>query len=85
MNYWIDEQIARERHLDMLDEERRRRVAAIVAVARRRVARQNARFYNPVLARLGRWLVAWGCSLETRYGPIAEPQIVTSTGGSTTR
>lgn len=83
MNSWIDEQIARERYTDMLYAERRRRMAEIVLAARRRrVERLPDRFYSPALVRLGRRLVAWGCRLEARYGPIVETQIVTRTGGN---
>jgi hypothetical protein len=82
MNYWMDEQIARERYIDMVHEERQHRIIALVVAARRRVARQQARFYSPVLAGFGRRLVAWGCGLEARYGAICEPQIATNTGGN---
>lgn len=82
MPNWVDEQIARQRYNDILREERQQRVVEIVLAARRREARQRARFYSPILARLGRRLVAWGCRLETRYGPIVEPQIVANTRGN---
>ena len=83
MNSWIDEQIARVRYTDMLNHQRRRRMAEIVLSARRRrVERLPERFYSPALVRLGRWLVAWGCRLEARYGPIAETHVVTRTGGN---
>jgi hypothetical protein len=84
MNHWIDEQVARERYHDILREERQSRMVAVVLAGRRRVARHTARFYNPALASLGRRLVAWGCGLEARYGPIVEPQIVTSRSGNVT-
>ena len=83
MHSWIDEQIARERYTDILHAERRRRMAEIVLAARRqRVERRPDRFYSPALVRLGRWLVAWGCRLEARYGPIVETHVITRTGGN---
>ncbi len=50
-----------------------RREAERHQVARLAVAGQAAGvpFYRPMLAGLGRWLSAWGSSLQTRYG-IAE-------------
>jgi hypothetical protein len=91
MNHWINEQIARERYIDMVHEERQRHLVALVVAARRRAARsrlgasrRNARFYGLLLARLGRRMAAWGCGLEARYGPIVEPQIAVNTGGNIT-
>jgi hypothetical protein len=84
MPNWIDEQVARERYHDILHEERHERMVAVVLESRRRLRRSSTRFYNPVLARLGRRLVAWGCSLETRYGTIVEPSIATNTRGNAT-
>jgi hypothetical protein len=81
MNYWLDEQIARQRYADIVYEERQRRLVALVMAARRRMARRSARFYSPALVRLGRWLVAWGCGLEARYGAVVEVKAVTNTGG----
>jgi hypothetical protein len=84
MPNWIDEQVARERYHDIVREERQQRMVAVVLESRRRLSRRSARFYNPVLARFGRWLVAWGCSLETRYGAIVEPPIAANTRGNLT-
>ena len=84
MPNWIDEQVARERYHDIVREERHQRMVAVVLESRRRLSRRSARFYNPVLARIGRRLVAWGCGLETRYGAIVEPSIAANTRGNAT-
>lgn len=81
MPNWIDEQIARQRYYDILVAEQQRQVAAAALAESRR----PARFYSPVLLRLGRRMLAWGSSLEARYGPVVEPQIVTDSCAGTAR
>jgi hypothetical protein len=82
MNQWIDEQVARQRYDDILREERQLRIVEIVVAARKRAIKRSEHFYNPVMAQLGRRLVAWGCRLEARYGSSVETTIVTNTGGN---
>jgi hypothetical protein len=78
MPNWLDEQIQRQRFADM------RRIAEgdRLAAAMKQAHPPQIRFYRPLLASLGRRLVAWGISLEARYGPIAEAQVATNRRGN---
>ena len=73
---WVDEQIARQRHEDLVREEQLHRLA-ISALA---LQSRPPRFYGPLLAGFGRRLVLWGGRLEARYSAIVEPAIVRSNG-----
>ena len=76
MPNWIDEQIDRQHRLDLIRAaERDRRAATVLAGAARRT-----RFYTGALLKLGDWLVAWGSSLQLRYGAIAEPAVAANAG-----
>ena len=78
MQNWLDERMKEELLRDMLYEAERRRLVKRALAARPR----PARFYSPALARLGSRLVTWGCSLQARYGAIAEPPITTRANGN---
>jgi hypothetical protein len=78
MPNWLDEQIQRQRFADMSRIAEGDRLAAAMKPARP----QHIRFYRPLLASLGRWLVAWGIGLQARYGPIAEAQVATNRRGN---
>ena len=56
----------KQKHNELLREADRLRLVRAALAGRR----QHARFYAPVLARLGVWLVAWGWRLRVRYGSI---------------
>jgi hypothetical protein len=60
---WIDYDLARNRHDELLRASQQNRLAT--TLLRRRVA-----FYAPLLARTGQWLIAWGWRLRARYGEI---------------
>jgi hypothetical protein len=81
MANWIDEQVAKQRFADMVrTAERDHRASALLAARR-----APKRFYNPLLARLGRRLVMWGYGLQLRYGQLADAPIAPKPRGSATR
>jgi hypothetical protein len=81
MANWIDEQVAKQRFADMVRTvERDSQANAMLAVRRART-----RFYNPLLARLGRRLVMWGYGLQLRYGPLSDTPISSKARSSATR
>ena len=61
-----NELMVKQKHTDLLREAERQRLVRAALAGRR----QHARFYAPMLARLGVWLVAWGWRLRARYGSI---------------
>jgi hypothetical protein len=64
---WQYYDITRERHQELLRAaEQHRRARA----ARSSTAHYPNTFYAPALARLGRWLIAWGWRLRARYGEV---------------
>ena len=63
MNMWLDIEVRKEQHKDLLREARQRRQAWQLQ-EQRAPARPP---YAPALARIGRWLHAWGAHLEARY------------------
>jgi hypothetical protein len=69
MPNWIDEEIDRQYRLALLDAVDRDRRAALVLAGRT----PRTRLYTAALLKLGDWLVAWGSSLQLRYGAIVEP------------
>ena len=71
MPIWIDEQIAKQRFADIVRTAERDRQVSLMLSARAK----PTRFYNPILASLGRWLVTWGYRLQLRYDPIIEVPI----------
>jgi hypothetical protein len=73
---WIDEQIQQQRFADMARAARRDQLADAAQAA----SLKRARFYNPILARLGRWLEQWGYQLQARYG--SEVAIATESSGN---
>ena len=79
MPNWIDEQIQIQRFEDMARTAQRDHLANLALAVRWR----RMRFYSPILARLGRWLEAYGYRLQTRYGTVGEVAIATDSGGNT--
>jgi hypothetical protein len=69
MNMWLDIEVRKEQQKDLLREAQQRREAR----QQHEPARQP---YAPALARIGRWLHAWGARLEARY---SAPDIVGET------
>jgi hypothetical protein len=81
MPNWIDEQVQKQRFEDMARTAQRDRLAN-QALA---VHLQQLRFYGPILARLGRWLEAYGYRLQARYGATTEVAIATDSHANTVR
>ena len=81
MPNWIDEQIQKQRFEDMARTAQRDHLANLALTIHLR----RMPFYNPFLARLGRWLEACGYRLQTRYGTVSEVVIATDSGGNTSR
>ena len=79
MSNWIHEQIQKQRFEDMARTAERDHMAKLALAARL----QRMRFYSPILARLGRWLEAYGHRLQARYGAASEVAIATDTRGTT--
>jgi hypothetical protein len=74
---WIDEQRAKQRFDDIIrTAEHDRQVSLMLSAKPRR-----ARFYNPILASLGRRLVAWGYLLQLRYDPIIDMPVASHSQG----
>lgn len=62
---------AKLRQQDLMSQAERHRLAQEA-----RTGRLKFRFYHPVMARFGRWLVASGYRLQRRYGQLSEmPQV----------
>ena len=57
-----------ERRKDMMREAERQRLIRAIKAARPR----PKRFYDRLLAGLGRSLTGWGVRLQARYGPMVE-------------
>ena len=76
MPNWIDEQIAEQHRQDMLRAAEQQRLSAKALLAQP----QLSRLYTPALAQLGRWLVVWGSSLQSRYSVIADAPICSNAG-----
>ena len=81
MPNWIDEQIQKQRFEDMARTAQRDHLANLALT----VSLKRMRFYRPILARLGRWLEAYGYRLQTRYGRASEVAIATDSRGNTSR
>jgi len=79
MPNWIDEQIQKQRFEDMARTAQSEHLAKLALT----VHVQRMRFYSPILARLGRWLEAYGHRLQARYGAAPEVAIATDTRGAT--
>ena len=79
MSNWIHEQIQKQRFEDMARTAQRDHLAKLALTARL----QRTRFYSPILARLGRWLEAYGYRLQARYGAAPEVAIATDSRGTT--
>jgi hypothetical protein len=77
MPNWIDEQVMKQRFAEIVRTAEQDREIRILLGARAK----PVRFYNPVLAGLGRRLVAWGYHLQLRYDPIIDVQIVSQSHG----
>jgi hypothetical protein len=71
MPNWIDEQVMKQRFAEIVRTAERDREIRTMLGAKAKAMR----FYNPVLAGLGRRLVAWGYLLQLRYDPVVEVQI----------
>lgn len=65
--HWQNYDITRERYNDLLREAAHRRLLHQI---RGSDPRYSDLFYAPALARLGRWLIAWGWRLRARYGEV---------------
>jgi hypothetical protein len=57
-----------ERRKDMMREAEKQRLIRAVKAAQPR----PTRFYDRLLASLGRLLTGWGVRLQARYGPVVE-------------
>jgi hypothetical protein len=81
MPNWIDEQIQKQRFEEMARMAQHDRLANLVLT----VGLRRMRFYSPIMARLGRWLEAYGYRLQMRYGAAPKVAVVTDSPGTTSR
>ncbi len=81
MPNWIDEQVQKQRFEDIVRTAQRDHLAKLALTA----GLPQLRFYNPMLARLGRWLELYGYRLQARYGAAPEVAITTDARGTPSR
>lgn len=61
---WHDYILAQQQHADRIQ------LAQELRVIRSLTNKPTNAFYAPALARLGRWLIAWGWRLRARYSNV---------------
>ena len=81
MPNWIDEQVQKQRFEDMARTAQHDHLVNLAL----RVGLTRMHFYSPLLARLGRWLEAYGYRLQMRYSAAPEVAVITDSRGTTSR
>jgi len=81
MPNWIDEQVQKQRFEDMVRTAQHDHMANLATT----VGLARVRFYNPLLAQLGRWLEAYGYRLQERYSAAPEVVVIADSCGTTSR